>query len=158
MRNAILSLLLASACVQAGPIEDARAALALALALRQRQPAPPAPKADPYADARAEAVSAGKPLIVFVGQESRPVAGCVVVSLPHYLHNPTRRVIIRRMKGGEMVKMKTLKGSPSAKAIRKVAIPAKRVKRRPRSRRAAWPARPAPIMGAPMQSGGGGGC
>lgn len=55
--------------------------------------------ADPFADAYAEALDAGKPLVVFVGVPARPVEGCVTVSLPELNGRAEPRVVVSRLNG-----------------------------------------------------------
>ena len=101
--RAILSLA-AMLSIGANPVDPevlrARAALALAFA---------SPKAS-YAESYKKASVEGKPLIVFVGQPAKDVAGCVYVRVEAFPECEGPAVII---------------GVPSAAGLRRVDLPGK---------------------------------
>lgn len=91
----------------------ARAALALAFA-------PPRPKPPTYAEAYKTAGDSGKPLVVFVGQPAKPLAGCVCVAVESFPQTDRPAVVVG-VPAGAGFRRVDLPGKPDAAAIRAAA-------------------------------------
>ena len=89
----------------------ARAALALALA---------ADDAPPYAEQYRRALRRGEPLVVWVGQPARPVAGCVVMACGEFAGVRAPGVVVGVPDGGTL-RRHDLPGTPDPAAVRAVA-------------------------------------
>lgn len=91
----------------------ARAALALAFA-------PPRPKPPTYAEAYKTASDFGKPLVVFVGQPAKQLAGCVCVAVEAF-PQADRPAVVVGVPAGAGFRRVDLPGKPDAPAIRAAA-------------------------------------
>ena len=91
----------------------ARAALALAFA-------PPRAKPPTYAEAYRTATDSGKPLVVFVGQPAKPLAGCVCVAVEAFPQTDRPAVVVG-VPAGAGFRRVDLPGKPDAAAIRAAA-------------------------------------
>jgi hypothetical protein len=69
------------------------------------------------------AVKAGKPLVVYVGQEAKPVDGAIVCRAEKCCGETSACVIIGQPSGDDVVRVATLKGSPEAAEIRQALTP-----------------------------------
>jgi len=93
----------------------ARAALALAFAS-------PGPKPPTYAEAYKTASDSGKPLVVFVGQPAKPLAGCVCVAVEAF-PQADRPAVVVGVPAGAGFRRVDLPGKPGAAAIRAAVVP-----------------------------------
>lgn len=108
--RAILMLVVGAGGVSAAEPNEAmklRARAALALAF-----APPT-----YAEQHAKALKDGKPLVVFVGQPAKPVAGCVCVVCETFPDVTGAAVVVGLHDGGSLRRI-DVPGKPTEASIR----------------------------------------
>lgn len=109
MRAILMAAVVANGASAAEPGEAmalrARAALALAFA-------PPT-----YAEQHAKALKDGKPLVVFVGQPAKPVAGCVCVACETFPDVTGAAVVVGLPDRGSLRRL-DVPGTPTEEAIR----------------------------------------
>jgi hypothetical protein len=77
----------------------------------------PGPKSPPYAEAYKTASDSGKPLVVFVGQPAKPLAGCVCVAVQAF-PQADRPAVVVGVPAGAGFRRVDLPGKPDAAAIR----------------------------------------
>ncbi|QEL14890.1 hypothetical protein [Limnoglobus roseus] len=107
MRAILMVLILANVSAAGEPMERLRARAALALAF-----APPT-----YAEQHAKALKAGKPLVVFVGQPAKALAGCVCVACETFPDMAGEGVVVG-LPTGTTLRRIDLAGKPSEANIR----------------------------------------
>lgn len=124
MRAILMLVVMAGGTAAAEPNDSmrlrARAALALAFA-------PPT-----YAEQHAKALKEGKPLVVFVGQPAKPVAGCVCVACDTFPDVTGAAVVVGLPDGGTLRRI-DVPGTPTEASIRiaVAATPGERVAKLP---------------------------
>lgn len=96
-----------------------RAKVALALAQAQASCAIDATATAPltYAEARAEALAKGLPLVVWVGQPAQDLLGAVSVAVDQFDGTNGKSVVIGKPDSGDLMRFRTITGTPSAAAV-----------------------------------------
>ncbi|WP_162660701.1 hypothetical protein [Tuwongella immobilis] len=116
---AIAVLFLGSAAMASDPATRAKVALALAQAQASCsvEAIEAKPKPMTYAEARAEAIRQNVPLIVWVGQSAQPMSGAVSVAVDQFDGADGKAVVIGKPDAGDLMRFRTLPGTPSAAAV-----------------------------------------